>query len=234
MLRGVIFDFDGVLVDSESAHFEAFRSVLATEVDGEVTQAEYDEHYLGYDDHTCVRRAFELRGRVASPEVVIDLVDRKWQAYDDGLSNIPLFPGAADLVLALYAASVPLAIASGSHRNEIESILRARGLLPCFRGVISADDVLNFKPHPEPYLRARALLGAIDSPADLVAIEDSTTGMAAARAAGLRVIGVTNSRPRAKLGLAHHVVDSLVELSVEAIARVAQRGGTPGGGLSST
>ena len=63
MLRGVIFDFDGVLVDSEAAHFEALRSVLADEVEGEVTQAEYDEHYLGFDDHTCFRRALELRGR---------------------------------------------------------------------------------------------------------------------------------------------------------------------------
>ena len=234
MLRGLIFDFDGVLVDSESAHFEAFRSVLATEVEGEVTQAEYDEHYLGYDDHTCFRRAFELRGRVASPEVVVDLVDRKWQVYDDELPRIPFFPGAEDLVLALYEGSVPLAIASGSHRNEIESILRGRGLLQCFRGVISADDVLNFKPHPEPYLRARALLGAVDSPAGIVAIEDSTTGMAAARAADLRVIGVTNSRPREKLGLAHHVVDSLLELSVEGIARVALRTGPAGGGMSST
>jgi beta-phosphoglucomutase-like phosphatase (HAD superfamily) len=230
----VIFDFDGVLVDSESAHFEAFRTALATEVEGEVTQTEYDKHYLGFDDHTCVRRALELRGRTASPDVVIDLVDRKWQAYDRELSRIPFFPGAPDLVLELYAASIPLAIASGSHRNEIESILGARGLLQCFRGVISADDVSNYKPHPEPYLRARALLGAIDSPAAVVAIEDSTTGMAAARAAGLGVIGVTNSRPREKLGLAHHVVDSLVGLSVEGIARVARESGTADDGTSST
>ena len=227
MLRGVIFDFDGVLVDSEAAHFAALRAVLATEVEGEVTQAEYDEHYLGYDDHTCVRRALELRGLAATPELVSDLVDRKWQAYDDGLSRIPLFPGAFDLVLALHTAAVPLAIASGSHRNEIESILRAHGLLQCFRGVVGAADVLNFKPHPEPYLRGRAMLDAVESPAGIVAIEDSTTGMASARAADLRVIGVANSRPREKFGLAHHVVDSLAELSVEHIARIAARPGRP-------
>lgn len=221
MLRGVIFDFDGVLADSESAHFAAFRSVLADEVEGEVTQAEYDEHYLGYDDHTSFRRALELRGRAGSPEVVGDLVDRKLQAYDPGISRILLFPGAEGLVLALYAACVPLAIASGSHRSEIESILRAHGLLQCFRGVISGDDVLNFKPHPEPYLRARAVLDAVESPADIVAIEDSATGMASARAASLRVIGVTNSHPREKLGLAHRVVDSLEELTVEDVTEVA-------------
>jgi beta-phosphoglucomutase-like phosphatase (HAD superfamily) len=221
MLRGVIFDFDGVLVDSEAAHFDALRQALAGEVESEVTRAEYDEHYLGFDDHTCVRRALELRGQPAPPEVVSDLVDRKWQAYDEGLSKIPLSRGAFDLVLALHAAAVPLAVASGSHRNEIESILRAHGLLQCFRGVIGAEDVQNFKPHPEPYLRSRAMLGAVEEPAGIVAIEDSASGLASARAANLRVIGVTNSLPRVKLGLAHYVVDSLAELSVESLARIA-------------
>jgi len=221
VLRGVIFDFDGVLVDSESAHFAAFRRALAAEVDGEVTRAEYDEHYIGFDDHTCFRRALELRGFTGAPEVVSDLVDRKRQAYAEGLSTIPLFPGASDLVMSLSAASVRMAIASGSHRSEIETILRAHGLHQYFRGVISADDVLNYKPHPEPYLRSRAVLDAVESPAGIVAIEDSATGMASARAAGVRVIGVTTSHPREKLGLAHHIVDSLADLSLENLARIA-------------
>jgi beta-phosphoglucomutase-like phosphatase (HAD superfamily) len=221
VLRGVIFDFDGVLVDSEAAHFAALRIALRAEVDDEVSQAEYDEHYLGFDDHTCVRRALEMRGHEASPAVVSDLVDRKWQAYEDGLSTLPLLPGAAELVMALSQASVPLAIASGSRRSEIEFILRSHGLHPFFRGVISADDVLNFKPHPEPYLRSRAILGAVESPEGIVAIEDSATGLASARAASVRAIGVTNSRPREKLGLAHHVVDSLAALSVDTIVRIA-------------
>jgi beta-phosphoglucomutase len=221
VLRGVIFDFDGVLVDSEAAHFEAMKRVLAEEAASEPTRTEYDEHYLGFDDHTCFRRAFELRGRTASPEKVSDLVARKWKAYDEGLLRIPFFPGAVELVRALHQASVGLVVASGSHRNEIESILRARDLLVCFRGIVSADDVSNFKPHPEPYLRARALLDGRETPAGLVAIEDSPTGMASARAALLRVVGVTTSRPREKLGLAHHVVDSLADLSVEDLARIA-------------
>ncbi len=221
MLCGVIFDFDGVLVDSEAAHFEAMRRVLAEEGASDPTRAEYDEHYLGFDDHTCFRRAFELRSRTASATEISDLVARKWRAYDEGLLGIPFFPGAVDLVRALHQASIPLVIASGSHRQEIGSILRARDLLSCFRGIVSADDVLNFKPHPEPYLRALALLDARESPDGVVAIEDSPTGMASARAALLRVVGVTNSRPREKLGLAHHVVDSLADLSVDALGRLA-------------
>ncbi len=94
-------------------------------------------------------------------------------------------------------------------------------LLRVFCGIVSADDVENFKPHPEPYLRGRAVIGAGESAAGVVAFDDSTTGLAAARAANLRVIGVWNSHPREKLGLAHRVVDSLEELTVEDVAAVA-------------
>ena len=222
MLRGVIFDFDGVLVDSESAHFDAFKRVLREDLRVELTVDEYDARYLGFDDHTCFRRAFELRGLDASPEAISDPVERKRRAYEDGLSRVPFFPGAQELIRALHEAGVPLAVASGSRRPEIETILRGPGLLQCFRGIVGAEDVRNFKPHPEPYLRARSLL-PVDSPEGVVSFEDSTAGIASARAADLRVVGVTNSHPRGKLGLAHHILESLVDLSVEDVARLAVR-----------
>lgn len=222
MLRGVVFDFDGVLVDSEYVHFEAIRDVLAREAGIAITHDEYLEHYLAHDDHTCFRRAFEIHGATATYERIADLVDMKWHAYDRRLPSVPFLPGARDLVLALHAAGVPLAIASGSRRNEIETLLRSQDLLAAFRGIVSADEVDNFKPHPEPYLRARAVIGAADSSEGAIAIEDSSTGMASARAAGLRVIGVVGSLPRAKLGLAHHIVESLVGLTLEDLASVAR------------
>lgn len=221
MLRGVIFDFDGVLVDSERAHFEGFRVVLAEQAGFEITFHEYTEHYLAYDDHSGMRRALERHGQAASATLVDDLATRKKALFADLLPGIPLLPGARELILALDDMGVPLAIASGSRRHEIEIQLESHGLLRVFRGIVSADDVDNFKPHPEPYLRGRAVIGAGESSAGVVAVEDSTTGMAAARAANLRVIGVANSHPREKLGLAHRVVDSLEELTVEDVAAVA-------------
>ena len=223
MLQGVIFDFDGVLVDSESAHLEAFRKVLALEVGVEVTVEEYESHYLGLDDHTCVLRALERRGLPTSSHTIRRLVDLKWQAYAENLGHVRSFPGAETLVRALHAAEVPLAIASGSRRAEIEAILRSRDLLGHFRGIVSSGDVSNFKPHPEPYLRGRGLVDAAESPEGVLAIEDSTAGIASARAAGLRVIGVTNSHPRAKLGLAHHILDSLEGVTVDDVERFAIR-----------
>ena len=220
-LRGVVFDFDGVLVDSEAAHFEALRRVLEDEVAITIDHAEYLQNYLGYDDHACFRRAFEIHGGAGSSYQIADLVELKWKAYDEGLLRIPFLPGGCELVRALHAAGVPLAIASGSRRYEIETMLGARQLLGVFEGIVSSDDVVNFKPHPEPYLRARSILGAADSPEGIVAFEDSKAGMASARAAGLRVIGVAGFGPRVGLGLAHRVVDSLTEVSVADVAAVA-------------
>ena len=221
MLRGVIFDFDGVLVDSERAHFEGFRVVLAERAGLEITFHEYTEHYLACDDHSGMRRALELHGQAASPTLVDELAIRKKAVFAELLPRISLLPGARDLILALHEEGVPLAIASGSRRHEIEIQLESHDLLKVFRGIVSADDVDNFKPHPEPYLRGRAVIGAGESAAGVVAFEDSTTGMAAACAANLRVIGVANSHPRDKLGLAHRVVDSLEELTVEDVTEVA-------------
>ena len=221
MLRGVIFDFDGVLVDSERAHFEGFRVVLAEQAGFEITFHEYTEYYLAYDDHSGMRRALERHGLAASPTLVDDLARRKKALFAELLPRISLLPGARDLIQALDDQGVPLAIASGSRRHEIETQLESHGLRKAFRGIVSADDVENFKPHPEPYLCGRAVIGAGGSAEGVVAFEDSTTGMAAARAANLRVIGVANSHPREKLGLAHRVVDSLEELSVADVAEVA-------------
>lgn len=222
VLRGVIFDFDGVLVDSEYAHFEALRRVLLEGASITIDHAEYLQNYLGYDDHTCFRRAFEIHGGSAAPARIADLASMKWQVYGEGLGLVPFLAGSRELVLALHGAGVPMAIASGSRRHEIETLLIAHDLFKVFRGIVSADDVSNFKPHPEPYLRARAILGAADSARGVVALEDSVAGIASARAASLRVIGVCNSHPREKLALAHRVVDSLVDLSVADVAAVAQ------------
>lgn len=221
VLRGVIFDFDGVLVDSERAHFEGFRVVLAERAGFEITFHEYTEHYLAYDDHSGIRRALEHHGQAAPPEFVDELATRKKAVFADLLPRIAFLPGATELILALQRQGVPLAIASGARRQEITALLQSQNLLGAFRGIVSADDVDNFKPHPEPYLRGRALIGAAESPVGVVAFEDSMTGMAAARAANLRVIGVANSHPPEKLGLAHRVVDSLEELTVEDVTEVA-------------
>jgi HAD superfamily hydrolase (TIGR01509 family) len=132
------------------------------------------------------------------------------------LGEVPFFPGARTLVLEL-ASELPLGIASGALRREIEAILQASGLRDAFAAVVGADDVSRGKPDPEPYLKALARLRARApqlGPADCLVFEDSVPGILAARAAGMKVIGVASSYPAARLQPAHRVVPTLAGLDL--------------------
>jgi beta-phosphoglucomutase len=215
-MRAVVFDFDGVLVDSEPLHYRALRDCLRPE-GIEIDEEEYRREYLAYDDRESVRIALERHGVGYDPARVEAVAERKARIFDAALADVAFFPGARELVQALSAA-VPLAIASGALRREIEAILRAGGLREHFASVVGAEDVTQGKPHPEPYLTAAARLGRLADglrPEDCLVFEDSVAGIAAARAAGMKVVAVTNSYPRPKLAAAHRIVESLAELRLE-------------------
>lgn len=209
-MQAAIFDFDGVLADSEPLHFGAMREALLPE-GIEIGRAEYYGEYLAYDDRGAIRIALERHRRVADRESVERVAERKARAYEEGIARVEFFPGARELVRAL-CREVPVGIASGARRDEIERILAAGGLRDAFRAVVGAEDVRNGKPHPEPYLTALGRLGAGLDPAATLVFEDSMPGIVAARAAGMKVVAVTNSYPAAKLGAAHRVVESLAGL----------------------
>jgi len=213
-MRAVVFDFDGVLVDSEPVHFRALRDALA-EGGVVIDEAEYAREYLAYDDRGAARAALRRHRGYASDAQVEAVAVRKSEIFDEAMAHIPLFPGARELVTDL-AREMPLAIASGALRREIETMLAGNGLRQAFAAVVGADDVASCKPHPEPYLAAVAQLAAMApglTPAQCVAIEDSGPGIASARAAGLRVVGVAHSFPADRLTEAHRVVDSLSGLT---------------------
>jgi beta-phosphoglucomutase-like phosphatase (HAD superfamily) len=209
-LRAVIFDFDGVLVDSEPLHFRALRESLLPEGIA-IDEMEYARTYLAYDDREAIRIALETHGRPHDGARRQSIAERKALIFDRMLADIPLFPGISHLLRSL-ASEYPLGIASGALRGEIEAILRARGVRDLFTVVVGADDVARSKPHPEPYLAAMAGLEPRAPglcPEDCLVFEDSMPGVAAALAAGMKVVAVTNSYSAAKLSAAHRVVDSL-------------------------
>jgi beta-phosphoglucomutase-like phosphatase (HAD superfamily) len=212
-VRAAIFDYDGVIANSEPLHFVALRDTL--QEDGvRITEDEYYRLYLAYDDRGALRLALEHHGVPFDAERVDRLARRKAVIFEKLLPTVPFFPGVPALVRTL-AAEVPLAIASGARREEIEAILTAGGLRDAFAAIVGADDVVRGKPDPEPYLTAAARL-ALHAPGlrpeECVAFEDSLPGIAAARNAGMKVVAVTNSFPAARLTAAHHVVGSLEEL----------------------
>lgn len=199
-LRGVVFDFDGVIADSESLHFRGYRDVLIDE-GVTLTQADYLARYLGYDDVGAFEAIAADHGLTWSSARVTRLVEEKARRLEDlERDHSPLFPGAEAAIKRL-AAICPLAIASGALRAEISRVLAREGLNPYFVAVVGAEDVAASKPSPEPYLKAIRALASGDVPiaAEYVAIEDSHWGLESARAAGLRTVAVTHTYPAGAL-----------------------------------
>ena len=210
-LRAAVFDFDGVIVDSEPLHFRALRDALRPE-GVEITEDEYRGIYLAFDDREAIRRALDHHGRRPDPERTERIEARKVARFAEMIPEIAVFPGARELVLAL-AEEVPIAVASGARRGEIEAILGGLRLRDAFGAIVGAEDAERTKPDPAPYLEAARRLAARTpglAPADCLALEDSMAGIASALGAGMKVVGVAHSYPAEKLRAAHRVVDSLV------------------------
>ena len=209
-LRAAVFDFDGVIVDSEPLHYRALRAALLPE-GVEITEEEYLRIYLAYDDRGAIEKALQHHGEPADPERVDRIEARKVESFAGLIPGIPVFEGAREVVRAL-AAEVPLAIASGARHDEIEAILGGLGLRDAFQAIVGVEDAAWTKPDPAPYVEAARQLAArapgLD-PGECVAFEDSIPGIAAALGAGMKVVGVAHSYPADELRAAHRVVDSL-------------------------
>ena len=210
----VVFDFDGVLADTERLHLLAFQEAFR-ERGWTLAETDYFDRYLGFDDRDLVR-AWSIDARIAlKPGDEEAIVEAKALAYDAhvGRGSV-LFPGAA-AAIARLGQRYQLGIASGSLHAEIEHLL-GRGLVPAFQVIVGADDVARSKPAPDLYLAAIARLDV--PPGRAVAIEDSRWGLAAARAAGLRTIAITTSYPAATLTSADRVIASLDEVTPDFVA----------------
>jgi beta-phosphoglucomutase len=213
-LRAAVFDFDGVIVDSEPLHFRALHDALLE--DGvAITREEYWGIYLAYDDRGAILRALEQHREPADAGRVARIQARKVARFAELIPRIPVLDGASEMVRSL-AAEVPLAIASGARHEEVESILAGLGLRDSFSAIVGAEDAACTKPDPAPYLEAARLLAARERglrPADCVAFEDSPPGIQSALGAGMRVVGVASSYPVEELRAAHRVVRSLCGLA---------------------
>ncbi len=221
MLKAIVFDFDGVIANSEPLHFRAYRDVLADE-SIVLTERDYYDRYLGFDDVGAFRAMGNDAASPMTDERVADLIARKairLEALEHERSI--LFPGAA-AAIARMAAALPVAIASGARGDEIRRVLERERLAHFFTAVVAAEDTPLSKPAPDPYLRAVALLGAVGNPAlragECVAIEDSVWGLQSARAAGLKTVGITHTYDARALAGAELVIDGLDALDLELLS----------------
>jgi len=215
--RAVVFDFDGVLADTETLHLSAFQDVFR-ERGWTLDRAAYFERYLGFDDEDLVRAFTSDTQLAVTDDDVEGLVRVKTARFAELMeTGAIMFPGAS-AAIARLGARYRLGIASGSTAAEIAAILQKAGLHAPFRVIIGADDVARSKPAADPYVAAVNRLGVDASAA--VAIEDSRWGLTSARAAGLRTIGISTSYSARELSSADVVVDSLDEITVELVEDV--------------
>jgi beta-phosphoglucomutase len=219
-LQAIVFDFDGVIADSEPLHLRAFQRTLG-EIGLELSAADYFNKYLGFDDVGVFEALGTHSGTPFTGSQVRDLVARKGvHLHDLTSAGDALFPGALDFIRAA-AARIPVAIASGALRHEIDEVLGGAGLAPLFPVIVASGDTPQSKPSPAPYDMAfRQLQQTTGLSLDrrrCVAIEDSRWGLESARGAGLRCVGVTNSYPAHELPGAELIAGGLAELTLDAL-----------------
>jgi len=223
MLKAIVFDFDGVIADSEPTHFAAINDALGT-IDVQCSFENYNRHLIGFDDRECFHFAVtqwaDPRHHADKDATVLRLRQLKQQRFvqrlaEDGMAAVP---GALELITAL-AGTLPIAIASGATREDIEQVIARFGCRDAFDAIITADDVARSKPDPTTYRVAVERLAAIHpdlaiAPGDCVAIEDTPAGLRSARDAGLNTLALTTTHPIEQLHDAQHIVRDLSHVSL--------------------
>ncbi|MGH9327352.1 MAG: HAD family hydrolase [Terriglobia bacterium] len=229
MLRALIFDFDGVIVDSEPLILKLTQQMAAFE-GWRLTPEEYYRDYLALDDRGIVEHLYHSHGLPVNPARRAELVEWKAQAYGEAIrAGLPAMPGALDFVRHC-AGRYPLAIASGSLREEVETLLEKLSLLERFSVLATAEDCERSKPDPAVYLMALKRLRTLDGfqtsslqASECLAIEDAPLGVDAAHAAGMKCLALTHSRPAAELCHAEWVFQSFAEINPERIEDNCER-----------
>lgn len=214
MPQAIIFDLDGLLVDTEPIHRRVFNTMLARYgVTYNISDEEFGRVFVGVSQ----RENWEyLRARFHLPDSVDVLTNKHTRLYEELIRdacNVTLMPGARAVLDTLATRGVPLGIASSSPRVQVETILRGLQLTSLFQTIVTGSDVTNLKPAPDIYLRACESLRA--NTAHCIALEDSASGARAAKAAGLYVIVVPNRYTQ-------HQDLSLADARVENLARVLE------------
>ena len=210
-MKGIIFDMDGVLLDSAEAHFHAWHS-LGEEI-GMPHTRDFFNSTFGMHNNQIMPRWLGLN---LDPAESRRLAERKETLFREVISqHLIALPGAREFVSAAREAGYLCAVGSSGPRRNVEGALDLLGLRPLFHHLATGDDVTEGKPHPDVFLKAAAGLGL--PPSQAVVIEDAPQGVEAGLAAGCPVVGLTTSRPAADLQGAHLIVDSLAVLTLNQV-----------------
>ena len=228
MFRAVIFDFDGVITDSEVLHLRSFNKVLA-QYGVEISTKDYYKDYLGLSDLDCFKALIDKKVLQKPAQGIENLAKEKTEVFEKlAKTEGRIIEGVRDFLQMLSQNNIPMAICSGALLAEIELILEEARLRPFFEVIVSAEFVKKGKPSPEGFLLTlrklnRNLRRTPDGgqnpilPNQCIVIEDSHWGLEAARAAGMHTVAVTNSYDADQLTLAEKIVTKLGDLGIDAL-----------------
>jgi beta-phosphoglucomutase len=224
MLRAVIFDFDGVITDSEIIHLHSFNRVLA-QYGMEITTEDYYKDYLGLTDADVFTLLADQNRFGPDAEPIENLIKQKNQIFEElARTEGRIIPGVCDFLGMLNQNNIPMAICSGALRPEIELILKQARLRHLFKVIVSAEQIKKGKPNPEGFLLTLAKLNEKSQesilPDECIVIEDSNWGLEAAKAAGMHTIAVTNSYDAKQLATAEKIVKKLSDLSMNDLQKL--------------
>lgn len=218
MLKAVIFDFDGVISDSEILHFRAFNQMLA-QYGIEITIKDYYKTYLGFNDVDCYKLLIHQGLLKIDEQQIADLVEQKKLIFEKlAKTEGRMIEGVRDFLTMLEDNDIPMAICSGALLTEVEMILEEARLRHLFEVIVAAEQVKKGKPDPEGFLLTLQRLNENrENPItanQCTVIEDSHWGLEAAKAAGMHTIAVTNSYDAEQLSMAEKIVARLNELGM--------------------
>ncbi len=222
-LKAVLFDFNGVIINDEPLHEKLIEQILIEE-NLRPIPGEFQQVCLGRSDRVCLTELLNRRGRVVSESYLIQLMQRKAQAYQQQLEKmqkLPLYSGLDDLIFQVRSLHLKLAIVSGAMRSEIELVLNRANLAAHFPVIVAGDDITTSKPEPDGYLLAVERLNQEYpdlqlQPSECLAIEDTPAGIQAAKRAGISVVGVANTYPFHMMQRrANWAVDYLCDLDLQ-------------------
>lgn len=234
MIKAVLFDFNGVIINDEPIHQQLIDQILIEE-NLRPQPGEFRQVCLGRSDRTCLSDILTRRGRVVSETHLLQLVNRKAQAYQhqlEKLEKLPLYPGLEDFIVQMRSLELKLAVVSGAIAREVELVLNRATLAEYFTVIVAGDDITTSKPEPDGYLLAVERLnqhypGFNLQASECLAIEDTPVGIQAAKRAGIPVVGVANTYPFHMLQRqASWTVDYLSDLEIDRVQQVYSRRGT--------
>jgi beta-phosphoglucomutase len=227
MLKAVIFDFDGVIADSERLHYKALNQAFET-CGLHIPEDIHWQKYLGFSDLENVLAVNDDYKMNWSQQEINRLVEHKTASFHAlAQTEAPIIDGVEDFIRMLHTAGLPLAICSGATREDIEIMLEHTEIKGVFKTIVTANDVEKCKPDPQGYLLALKRLQEKTKltiePSQCVVVEDSRWGLQAAVAAKMHTVAVTNSYAADHLSShADYVIDRVDKLTIEDLERMCQ------------